>query len=257
MIFAIDVGNTTMTLGLMNSEEPLRQWRLLSGKCTSDEIGMRLCTLLNLTGFEKSDVTGAALSSVVPGLDELFEEAFRNYFDVDCLNVKGTMDLGITVDLDRPSEVGADRVVNAVAAIRRWGAPAIVADFGTAITLDVIASENRYVGGTISPGLVTSVEALFGRTSKLPKIALSAGPSVIGRNTADCICSGVIRGTAAMIDGLVDQIQQELGYRCTVAATGGHAATVASVSRAIEHVDPWLTLRGLWHIYQRFQGVRV
>ncbi|EEX48374.1 MULTISPECIES: type III pantothenate kinase [Jonquetella] len=251
MLLAIDVGNTTTTLGVLDGRDVKAQWRLVTTRRTSDEIGLAIDGLLRLAGFEKSVLTSAILASVVPGLDARFQEAMKNYFGLDCPSVRYDMDLGVQVDLDIPSEVGADRLVNAVGAVELVGAPVIVADFGTAITLDVVLPGPRYVGGTIGPGLVTSVEALFGNTSKLPKINLTAPKKVVGRCTAECIRSGVIQGTAALIDGMVGRIEKELGLSFKVIATGGHAGTVASVSERIERVDPALTLIGLSCIASR------
>ncbi len=254
MLLVIDVGNTTTVLGVYDGTELRRHWRLVSERRTSDELGLIVSELLRLAAIDPQDIDGAAISSVVPSLDAIIQEALENYLHVQALRVNGQLDLGLELRVDYPAELGADRMTNAVAAVESYGAPVIVADFGTAITLDVVTSGPAYIGGTISPGLVTSMDALFGKTSKLPQVALEAPTSAIGHNTRDCIQSGIVFGTAGMIDGLVNRIWDELGQRGAVVATGGHAATVASCSREITAVDPWLTLRGLMVIYRRLCG---
>ncbi len=251
MLLAIDVGNTTTVVGVYRGDQLLRQWRLVSERRTSDELGLTMVNLLTLAGLDPRAIESAALCSVVPALDGIIQEALEQYLKVKVLRVSGQLDLGLELRLDYPAEVGADRVTNAVAALESYGAPVIVADFGTAITLDVVAPGPAYLGGVISPGLVTSMDALFGKTSKLPQVALEAPKSAIGHNTRDAIQSGVVFGTAAMIDGLARRIWDELGQRGVVVATGGHAAVVASCSQEIGPVDPWLTLRGLMLIHRR------
>ncbi len=254
MILTIDVGNTTTVVGLFRGDELVRHWRLVSERKTSDEVGILLLNLLTLSSIPPSEIKGAALSSVVPSLDGIISEAVQNYLSVPCVKVSSDLDLGIEIAYKNRWEVGADRLVNSVAGVHRYGSPLVVVDFGTAITLDVISPEGAYLGGTISPGLVTSMDALFGKTSKLPQVALEAPERVIGDSTMLAIQSGVVYGTAGAVDALVRRIWDQLGVTSPVVATGGHAATVAKVSSTITYVDHWLTLEGLRLIYSRLGG---
>lgn len=254
MLLVIDVGNTTTVIGLFEGDRFVRHWRLVSERKTSDEMGILLLNLLSISSISPSDVKGAAMSSVVPPLDGVISEAVQNYLGITCVRVSSDMDLGIRIAYKNRWEVGADRLVNSVAGVARYGAPLIVVDFGTAITLDVVSPDGAYLGGTISPGLVTSMDALFGKTSKLPQVALEAPERAIGDSTRSAIQSGVIYGTAGTVDALVRRIWKELGTESPVIATGGHAATIAKVSETIVSVDPWLTLEGLRIIYSRVSG---
>ncbi|MCF4113778.1 MULTISPECIES: type III pantothenate kinase [Dethiosulfovibrio] len=251
MILVIDVGNTTTVIGVFEGDRLVRHWRLVSERKTSDEVGILLLNLLMLSSISPSDITGAAMSSVVPSLDLIIAEAVESYIGVGCIRVNADLDIGLLIAYENRWEVGADRLVNSVAGISKYGAPLIVVDFGTAITLDVISEDGAYLGGTISPGLVTSMDALFGKTSKLPQVALEAPGSVIGKNTRWAIQSGVVYGTAGSVDALVRRIWKQIGSESPVIATGGHSATVASVSETISSLEPWLTLEGLRLIYDR------
>ncbi|PIE53953.1 MAG: pantothenate kinase [Dethiosulfovibrio peptidovorans] len=254
MFLGIDVGNTTTVVGLLDDDRIVCHWRLVSERKTSDELGLLLLNLLNVSSVLPSEISGAAISSVVPALDKNFVEAVSLYLNTTCLSISAEMDLGIEIAYANRWEVGADRLVNSVAGVAQYGAPLIVVDFGTAITLDVISPKGAYLGGTISPGLVTSMDALFGKTSKLPQVALEVPESVIGVSTKTAIQSGVVYGTAGSVDALVRHIWRELGTVTPVVATGGHASTMAEVSETIDSVDPWLTLEGLRLIYDRVQG---
>ena len=254
ILLVLDVGNTTVVLGVFDGDRLVRQWRLTSDRRTSDEIGMILLSLMRSAGIEPALIHGAILGSVVPPLDSVIVEAIDIYFHSPCLRVDTSLDLGIEVRYATPKEIGADRLINAVAGKSKYGHPVIVVDFGTAITLDVVSPDGAYLGGTISPGIVTSMEALFGRTAKLPKIALEIPSVAIGRTTVEAIQSGILFGTAGLVDALVRRIERELGCRVTVVATGGHCSLVASASETIGHVDPELTLDGLRMIYERNSG---
>jgi type III pantothenate kinase len=164
------------------------------------------------------------------------------------------IDLGIAVNVDNPDEVGADRLVNSVAAMTKYGRPVVAVDLGTAITLDVVSAEGAYIGGAIAPGLAVSMETLFSRTAKLPQIALTTPERFIGRNTMEAVQSGIVNGYTGLVDALVEGIFSELGGRTPVVATGGHAKILASQSRTITHVEPWLTLEGLLILYKRGFG---
>jgi type III pantothenate kinase len=191
---------------------------------------------------------------VVPPLDAPWEEGIRRYLSVECLKVTNRTNIGIPVLYENPSEVGADRLVNAVAGIDRFGSPLLVVDFGTAITIDAISSRGEYLGGSIAPGLVVSMEALFGKAAKLPKVSFDLPEKVIGRNTRDSMQSGFLYGFAGMVDSLVERIREEMGEEVRAIATGGQAEAVAPVSRTISSVEPWLTLEGLRLIYEMDRG---
>ncbi|WP_024821889.1 MULTISPECIES: type III pantothenate kinase [Aminobacterium] len=251
MLLVLDVGNTTTVVGIYKGEELLAHWRLISERHTSDEIGIYLLNLLNIAGIKPENIKGAILSSVVPALDVAIREGIYNYFHLDCVKVSSKLDLGMEVRYGAPLEVGADRLVNAVAGKARYGAPLIVVDFGTAITLDVLSKDGAYLGGTISPGLISGMEALFGRTAKLPQVSLEAPSCVIGNNTMESIQSGIIYGNAGLVDFLARKIWEALGETCLVVATGGHSEAIGKISEVIGKVDPWLTLEGLRIIYER------
>ncbi|HOG13560.1 MAG TPA: type III pantothenate kinase [Synergistales bacterium] len=255
MLLVVDIGNTNTVLGVSDGEKLVQRWRLVSERHTSDELGICLFNLLSLAGISPGEVSGAALCSVVPPLDAPWEECIRRYLSVECLKVTNRSDIGIPVLYENISEVGADRLVNAVAGIELFGSPLLVVDFGTAITVDAISLRGEYLGGAIAPGLVVSMEALFGKAAKLPKVSLDLPESVIGRNTRDSMQSGFLYGFAGMVDSLVERIRDELGEEAKAIATGGQADTIAPISRTISAVEPWLTLEGLRLVYERDRGV--
>lgn len=251
MLLVIDVGNTNTTVGVFDGSKLKSHWRLMSERHTADEVGIYLLNLLRAADIDPRSIDGAIMASVVPPLDGAFSEGIDRYLGRTCLKVSTDLDLGIVIGYGAPHEVGADRIVDAVAGVARYGAPLVIADFGTAITLNVIDAKGVYLGGAIAPGLMTSMEALFGRTAKLPKIALEAPSSVIGRTTMESIQAGILYGNAGLVDGLVRRIWDALGRKTTVIATGGLASAVAAHSETIETVDPWLTLEGLRILYER------
>ena len=255
MLLVVDIGNTNTVLGITDGEKLVQRWRLVSERHTSDELAICLFNLLSIAGIRPAEVSGAALCSVVPPLDAHWEECIRRYLSVDCLKVTNRSDIGIPVLYENISEVGADRLVNAVAGIELFGSPLLVVDFGTAITVDAISPRGEYLGGAIAPGLVVSMEALFGKAAKLPKVSLDLPESVIGRNTRDSMQSGFLYGFAGMVDSLVERIRDELGEEAKAIATGGQADIIAPISRSISAVEPWLTLEGLRLVYERDRGV--
>jgi type III pantothenate kinase len=255
MLLVVDIGNTNTVIGICDGKELVQRWRLVSARHTSDELGICLFNLLTLAGIRPADITGAALCSVVPPLDAPWEECVRRFLSVECLKVTNLSDIGIPVLYDHISEVGADRLVNAVAGIDLFGCPLLIVDFGTAITIDALSSRGEYLGGSIAPGLMVSMEALFGKAAKLPKVSFDLPESVIGRNTRDSMQSGFLYGFAGMVDSLVERIRKELGEKVKVIATGGQAEVIAPISSAISAVEPWLTLKGLRLIYERVRGV--
>ena len=251
MLLVMDAGNTTTVVGVFDGEKLISHWRLSSILHTSDEFGVYLLTLLSTISLRPEQIDSAVLASVVPSLDVPIRDAIKSYFGVDCLVVNAFIDVGMEIRYGAPREVGADRIVNAVAGRFKYGAPLIVADYGTAITLDVVSSDGAYLGGVIAPGLITGIQALFGRTAKLPQVGIEMPPSVIGSNTSESVQAGVLYGNAGLTDCLVERIRGELGVKAEVVATGGHAALMASLAKSIDHVDPWLTLDGLRIIYDR------
>ncbi|MCR4818232.1 MAG: type III pantothenate kinase [Fretibacterium sp.] len=254
MLLVTDVGNTTTVIGIFEGETLRAHWRLSSTLHTSDELGVNLLTLLGTKGIAPKEITGAAFASVVPMLDFSLREAIWNFFDVDPLQVDAATDTGMEIRYATPHELGADRLVTAVAGRAKYGAPLIVADYGTAITFDAVSADGAYLGGAIAPGLNSSISALFSRAAKLPQVGLSLPKSVIGRNTNEAIRAGIVLGSAGLTDHIVGLLRAELGAEAKVVATGGHAELMARVSQTIGLVDPWLMLDGLRIIYQRVRG---
>lgn len=251
MLLVIDVGNSNTVLGIYKGDKLIRHWRLISKGRTADELGVYLINLLATVSINPDDIKGAILASVVPPLDGITMEGVRNYLGIDCISVSCNLDLGIEIRYTNPLEVGADRLANSVAGIEKYGVPLIIVDFGTAITLDVISPDGAYLGGSIAPGLISGMEALFGKTAKLPQVSLEVPPSVIGNNTINSIQAGIMYGNAGLVDSLVTRTWNQLGRKGKVVATGGHAGKVSALSETIDVVDPWITLDGLRAIFCR------
>jgi len=249
MILVIDVGNTNTVLGLMDGEQVRETFRITTVGRTTDELGILMVQLLAHCGIQPDQLKGAICSTVVPDVLYTFEKACRRYLKVDMMVVGRKMKTGMRVRTDNPREVGADRIVNAVAAQARWGAPVIVADFGTATTFDCVDEHGDYVGGAIAPGFKIAEEALFARTAKLPRVEVKRPPKAIGTNTVGAMQSGLFFGYVGLIDALARRCRAELGGSATIVATGGMATLFAGEAETIEHVDPWLTLRGLAMLY--------
>ncbi len=247
MLLTADIGNTNITLGLFNGDNYINEYRLASDKDLSKEEYEILLKSL----FKDYDIEGCVIASVVEELNIKFKRAVDDVFGLKSVFVDSTIDLGIKVKADNPREVGADRLANAVAASKIYpGKPVIVIDFGTATSFDVINSDAEFLGGVIAPGINTQVKCLKNSTSKLPKIDVSISKSAIGHNTTDAILSGVIRGTACMVDGLVKQCEAELGQKAVIVATGGYCGLIANyLTRPFDDVNQILTLVGLKYIY--------
>lgn len=245
MLLVIDVGNTNIVIGLMEGDEVLHHWRLTTSQRTTDEFGLAMAQLLSLQGLGKGDIHGVIISCVVPSTLYAIEKACRRYLDREALVVGRGLKTGMRVRMDNPREVGADRIVNAVAAVQRYGGPIVVADFGTATTFDCINGAGDYVGGVIAPGYQISAEALFTRTSKLPRIELDRPRKVIGTNTVHSMQAGLFWGYVGLVDGLAARCKAELGSGTRCIATGGLANVIAAESQEIERVDEFLTLVGL------------
>lgn len=253
MILVFDVGNTETTMGLFAGTELRAHWRLISGvPRTSDEFGVLVRGLLQTEDFDAGDVDGVAIASVVPAVTEPLAAACRRIADGHVILVDATTPLPIRVDVDEPLTVGADRLVNTLAASRLFGSDAIVVDLGTATTFDCITGDGVFIGGVIAPGVQTALETLVRRTSKLPATELVVPAHVIGRRTEDCIRAGVMFGQAEAIDGIVRRIKASWpGARTPlVVATGGLAETFRPLCREFEQVDPYLTLKGLQMAYE-------
>lgn len=250
MLLAIDIGNTNVALGIFKEDKLAATWRISTDlNRMPDEYTSMLLTLFPYKGLKTSDITGAIICSVVPPLVGTFEEMCRDYFHVLPQVVEAGIKTGVRIAMDNPREVGADRVVNAVAAYHLYGAPAIVIDLGTATTFDIVSENGDYLGGVIAPGIGISAEALFMRTAKLPRVELEAPPHVIGKNTVTAMQSGLIFGYVGLIEGLVARIQTEMKAKARVIATGGLAGIITKQTSVVEIVEPNLTLLGLRMIY--------
>jgi type III pantothenate kinase len=245
-LFCLDIGNTNIVMGLYQEETLVAHWRVATDhNRMADEYAMLILDLFERAGHDPATVGGIVLTSVVPPLTATFEKLCHRYFASQPLVVDDSVRTGVQVLLDNPSEVGGDRVVNAVAAYHRYGGPACVVDLGTATTFDAISAEGHYLGGAIAPGIGIAAEALFRHTARLPRIELSRPPAAIGKNTVHAMQSGLLFGYVGLVEGLVARLRQELGPGTKVIATGGLASLIAAETPVIDAVDPWLTLEGL------------
>ena len=253
MLLVIDVGNTNVVLGIYRQSELVSHWRINArGNQTDDEYGILITSLLQQAGILSQQVTAVIMASVVPPVQATLARAVFRLFAISPLIVGPGLKTGISIRYDNPLEVGADRIVNAVAAYERLRSAAVVVDFGTATTFDLISSRGEYIGGAIAPGLRVASDALFERTAKLPRIELRRPRAVIGRNTVESMQSGLFWGYVALVDGLITRMVGESGFHpVRVMATGGLAGLMAGESTRIEQVDEYLTLTGLRLLYER------
>ncbi len=257
MLLCVDIGNTNIVMGLYRGEELLTHWRISTDhQKMPDEYAMILASLLAYYGYTLRDIDSIALASVVPPVTDRFCEMLRLYTEAPLLVVGAGVKTGVAIRYDSPRDVGADRIVNAAAAFRLYGGPACIVDFGTATTFDAISAQGDYLGGAISPGIMVAAEALFQRTAKLPRIDLQRPERAIGTNTVEAMRSGILFGYVGLVEGMVERFRRELGEAMRVIATGGLAAIIAAETSVIQHVDPWLTLKGLRIIYEMNRGAR-
>ncbi len=251
MLLAIDIGNSETTLGVFEAEELRATWHMATViHRTADEYAVLLSNLLQSQGFKAADIKWAALCSVVPSLITIYEVLFQRYFGILPLVVGSGIKTGVRIRMDNPREVGADRIVDAVAAHHLYGGPVIIVDLGTATTFDTISEEGDYLGGAISPGIVTAAEAMFNRTAMLPRVELARPSLAIGTNTISAMQSGIVFGYVGLVEGMVARIQKELGKKTRVIATGGYAELITKETKIIDGARPDLTLIGLRLIHQ-------
>jgi type III pantothenate kinase len=254
-LLVLDVGNTNVVLGIYQDDRLVSSWRLATARDrTADEYGILTRQLLD--GSVPGTLDGAIIGSVVPPLNGPMAEMVRQYFGVEPLFVEPGIKTGIAIHVDNPQEVGADRIINCVAAFDAFGGPTIIVDFGTATTFDLVTANAEYVGGVIAPGLTISAEALFARAARLPRVDIRRPPSVIGTNTVVNMQSGIYFGYLSLVDGLLARMKREIGDVKRVIATGGLAVLFGEDSEHIDLVDPELTLKGLKIIYDRNKSAR-
>jgi len=252
LIFVFDVGNTNIVLGVYDQEELKHHWRIETNRHrTEDEFGMIVKNLFDHVDLSFSDIDGIIISSVVPPIMFSLERMCQKYFHLKPLVVGPGIKTGLDIKYENPREVGADRIVNAVAAIHEYGSPLVIVDFGTATTYCYINEHNQYMGGAIAPGIGISTEALYSRAAKLPRIEISRPDDVVGKNTVSAMQAGILYGYVGQVEGIVKRMKDKSKVPPKVIATGGLANLIAQESNMIDAVDPFLTLKGLQLIYKR------
>jgi len=255
MLMVLDVGNTNIVLGVFEGKRLVRNWRISTNKDkTADEYGLQIRMLFEYSGIKCSDMAAVIISSVVPTVMSALESMSANYFGIKPLVVGPGVKTAMPIRYDNPKEVGADRIVNAIAAYEIYGGPLIVVDFGTATTFDAISADGAYLGGAIAPGIGISTEALYTKAAKLPRIELLKPKAVIGKNTVSSMQSGIIYGFVGQADGIVSRMKKEMGGKAYVVATGGLAELISNESGLIDTINSNLTLEGLRIIYERNKG---
>jgi type III pantothenate kinase len=253
MLFCIDIGNTNIVLGLCDGDRILYHWRIRTEReITSDEVGILIGNLFASSKVPAEAVSHVIISCVVPPLLNTMEEFTRGYFRVNPLVVDSETKTGMPILYNNPKEVGADRIVNSVAAYEKYRTALVAVDFGTATTFDCVSEEGAYLGGAIAPGVLISCEALFQKASKLPRVEIFARPkTVIAKDTISSMNVGIVYGYAGLVDGIVNRIKKEMARELTVVATGGLAPLICEVAESIDHVEEFLTLEGLMIIFKR------
>lgn len=253
MILVCDVGNTNIVLGVYEDKEILRAWRISTDRNkTSDEYGVSIKQLFEYENLDIDNIESIIISSVVPTIMHALENMSRRYFKKEPIIIGPGIKTGINIKYDNPKEVGADRIVNAVAAYEKFGGPIIIVDFGTATTFCAISENGDYLGGVIAPGIIISSEALFQKASKLPRVELIKPDKVLNKNTINSMQAGIIYGYVGMVDYLIDKMEEELGVKSKqVIATGGLSSVIASESKKITKIEKMLTLEGLRIIYEK------
>lgn len=251
MMLVFDVGNTNTVLGVFDGEQLVAHWRVSTTRArTADEYGILLNNLFQIEQLRLKDIKSVVMSSVVPHLMHILKEMSQGYLQLTPLVVGPGIKTGLPIKMDHPREVGADRIVNAMAAYHMYGGPVIIVDFGTATTFCAVSQRGEYIGGAIAPGIGISTEALFAKAAKLPRVEMKRPPAVLGKNTVHGLQSGIVFGYAGLVDSIVSRMIKEIG-QCQVVATGGMAKLIDSESTTINLVQPLLTLYGLKLIYQR------
>jgi type III pantothenate kinase len=247
LLLAVDVGNTQTVFGLFEGEDLREHWRVATERNRSgDELGALYGSFLDV-----SSVDGVALASTVPQLHRAYEELAKDYARAELLELGPGIRTGVPIRYEDPREVGPDRIANAVAAVDRYGPPCIVVDFGTSTNFDVVSAEGEYVGGVLAPGIEVSMDALFQRAARLFKVDFVEPPTVIAKNTAASLQSGLVYGFAGQVDGIVERIREELGVEAQTVATGGLADLIVPHARTLDRIDPFLTLEGLRVVWDR------
>ena len=253
MLLTIDVGNTQTVIGVFDGDELVDHWRVgTDARRTADELALTLQGFLALRGTDiETEITGVAVASVVPALTHSLREMTQRYFRQRTVIVEPGVKTGVPILTDNPREVGADRIVNALAAHHLYGGPAIVVDFGTSTNFDVVSERGEFIGGALAPGVEISIDALASRGAQLRKVEIARPRSVIGKNTVECLQSGILYGFAGQIDGILERMIKELGQPAKVIATGGLAPLIISECSFVDVHEPWLTLVGLRLVYER------
>lgn len=251
MLLVIDAGNSNITVGVFRGPELVAQWRLLTDRDNGDLYGAEIRELFERARIDRKEIEGVAIASVVPPLDQPLKQMAQSSFGLTPLFVDHTTDTGLKILYDSPADIGADRIVDAAAAVTKYGAPCIVVDFGTATTFNAVNAANEYLGGVIAPGIRISAEALFSRAAKLPRVEIKRPDKVIATSTIGAMQSGLYHGYAGLVDGLLEKMIEEMGSQPHVIATGGLAPLIAAASQFIERIDETLTLDGLRLIYER------